>query len=822
MKKLIFTLFLLFSFSFVFAQNAADVETSFGPVPGFNGKILAIAQQPDGKILIGGEFTEYKGIACNYFVRLLPNGTVDPNFNLETTFWFKVNSIALQSDGKILVGAGYLTLVAGIKDGVIRLNSDGSTDYTYSTILGFSGITTINNILIQPDGKMILTGGFSSYGSVNIKYILRLNSDGSLDSTFNPGNSFNGSITSIALQADEKIIVVGYFSNYNGYTRNGIIRLNSDGSVDLTFSIGVGFSTGIPKSVLIQPDGKIVAAGNFNTYKNVTQNGVIRLLSNGDKDPTLNTGTGFYTSGEGITDIAMDNLGNFIVSGQFSKYNNIDKSNCVKLSPNGILDNTFTVFNAYNSSVIKCVLIQSDQKILLGGNFYISRINSVGSFDYSFDYGLGFGSQYGSPLVLNVTEIQPDGKIIVGGNFSLYNLRYEPGLIRLLPDGTKDNTFNVSYLDLGQTSGIILQPDGKIIVIGTYHYANVGPGNYLQVMRLNSDGSQDMTFSTTNIGANDVGYALQADGKILACGGFQVRRLNSNGTVDSTFNTGSGFNYYVKSIAVQPDGKIIVVGDFSIFNGEQHHGIVRLLPNGNIDTTFNTGEGFNGTARSISIQQDGKIIVGGYFGSYNVISAWGIVRINTDGSYDSTFNTGFSINNVNSLAIQTDGKIIAGGYKSYFVNSHLTNLIRFNVDGSVDTTFDIGTGFDMGDNNSYVSKLNLQPDGKILVSGSFKNYKSIGSNNLVRLYGGNSVLSNENYTNDKMVLYPNPTQDFMTIQLPSVNLNYDYEIMDLNGKLIIKKANTNSVIDVQTLSKGVYILKVKSETKDFVTKFIKE
>jgi hypothetical protein len=105
---------------------------------------------------------------------------------------------------------------------------------------------------------------------------------------------------------------------------------------------------------------------------------------------------------------------------------------------------------------------------------------------------------------------------------------------------------------------------------------------------------------------------------------------------------------------------------------------------------------------------------------------------------------------------------------------------------------------------------------------SFKNYKSIGSNNLGRLYGGNSVLSNENYTNDKMVLYPNPTQDFMTIQLPSVNLNYDYEIMDLNGKLIIKKANTNSVIDVQTLSKGVYILKVKSETKDFVTKFIKE
>jgi uncharacterized delta-60 repeat protein len=437
MKKFTICIFLLFSFSIALAQNAADVETSFGPIPGFNGIINTTAQQSDGKILVGGNFTKYKGITCNYFVRLQSDGNIDPSFVLETTFWYGVTSIQIQPDGKILVGGGYSTPINGLKVGIIRLNSDGSTDYSFNTIEKFSGVAVVKDIDLQSDGKIILIGGFSAYDSVSRNGIVRINSDGSLDTSFNPGTGFNSSVNSLVIQPDGKMIIIGYFDNYNGYTRNRIIRLNPDASVDLTFVIGVGFN-GSLKSIIIQPDGKVVVAGNFSTYKNVTQNGIIRLLTNGDKDTTLVSGAGFNIYGSGISDLKIDALGNFIIAGQFTKYNNIDKNNCVRLSPNGTLDNSFTIDN---SSAIYSILIQSDQKIILGGDNYISRVNNNNSFDYTFDYGLGFNNS------IKATLLQPDGKILVGGNFTIYNLHKENGLVRLNADGTKDNTFILNYLD---------------------------------------------------------------------------------------------------------------------------------------------------------------------------------------------------------------------------------------------------------------------------------------------------------------------------------------------------------------------------------------
>ena len=144
-----------------------------------------------------------------------------------------------------------------------------------------------------------------------------------------------------------------------------------------------------------------------------------------------------------------------------------------------------------------------------------------------------------------------------------------------------------------------------------------------------------MTFSPSFYGSE---ITLQADGKILVCNGNQIKRLNSNGTIDATFNIGTGFSGNVRYAAIQPDGKIIAVGDFTLFNGEQYQRIVRLLSNGSVDTTFNVGEGFNNSTWTVSFQPDGKILVGGDFGSYNLISSWGIVRINTDGSCDTSFN----------------------------------------------------------------------------------------------------------------------------------------------------------------------------------------
>lgn len=821
MKKIAFLFLLLFSFSLAKAQNAADVETSFGSIPGFDKIIYATAQQPDGKILVGGDFTTYKGVACKMLVRLLPNGNIDPDFVTEVTFYFKISSIVLQPDGKILVVGGYDSF-AGIKDGIIRLNSDGSTDTTFSTIFGFSGMSNIQKIVLQPDGKIIAVGPFTTYGSVNRNKIVRINSDGSLDTSFDPGSGFNSSPLSIVLQPDGKMVVVGSFSNYNGYTRNRIIRLNPDASVDLTFSIGVGFNGFYGNiHVLLQPDSKIVVAGSFSTYKNVTQNGIIRLFPDGSHDTSFNIGTGFtYTDGQGINDIDMDTTGNFILGGGIASYNGTTKYYCIRLFSDGTLDNSFSVDN---SSVVYCITIQNDQKLLLGGNNYFSRVNYNGTFDYSFDYGTGFNNSFNYNNNV-LTALQPDGKIIVGGKFTLYGLHTQLGLVRLNADGSKDSAFDVSYLDMCNIENMIVQPDGKIIVQGTFRYANSGPGNnFISKMRLNTDGTQDTSYNTTGLLYNFTDYAIQSDGKILMCGGYQIKRMNSDGTPDITFNIGSGFNGAVNAITIQPDGKIIAVGEFTLFNGEQHQRIVRLLPNGNLDTSFNTGEGLNNSGTALYIQADGKILVGGNFNAYNLIYAWGIVRINPDGSIDNTFTTGYNIRDIKSIIRQTDGKIVVGGYRGYLVGNYLPNLMRFNADGSVDYTFDIGTGFDSGDINSYVSKLHLQPDGKIIVSGAFKDYKTIGSSKIVRLYGGNPVLSNDVFIQDKIVLFPNPAHEIINLTLPNKDFgNFSCTIVDTYGKIVHQNNTSQSSINIQSLEKGIYFLKINTESGDYVSKFIKK
>jgi uncharacterized delta-60 repeat protein len=194
--------------------------------------------------------------------------------------------------------------------------------------------------------------------------------------------------------------------------------------------------------------------------------------------------------------------------------------------------------------------------------------------------------------------------------------------------------------------------------------------------------------------------------------------LNTDGTIDNTFVTGAGFTGPVINIKIQPDGKILVVGDFGSYDSISAKNIIRLNADGSIDGGFVIGGGLSGPTYTIDIQTDGKIIVGGDFNQYDGIPANRIVRINTDGSIDNTFVNGNGFNGiVYDVKIQDDGKIIVGGdFEEYDTNSY-RKIIRLNTDGSIDTTFIVGSGF-----NSTVFTIQVQNDGKVVVGGSFTSY----------------------------------------------------------------------------------------------------
>jgi len=354
----------------------------------------------------------------------------------------------------------------------------------------------------------------------------------------------------------------------------------------------------------------------------------------------------------------------------------------------GALDFSFITGDGASAEVYT-TNIQSDGKIIIGGAFItfngvsinrIARLNADGTLD------VGFNSGSGSNNIVYSSAIQPDGKIIIGGDFTSYNGTTKNFIARLNNDGTIDNSFNIGAGANDRVNTITIQPDGKIIIGGFFTTYNGISRSYLA-------------------------------------------RLNNDGTLDNTFNIGLGANNWLYLTVLQPDGKIIIGGDFTAFNLTNANRVIRLNTDGTVDNTFNIGSGANNGIRSITLQPDGKIIIGGNFTSFNGLSAGYITRLNTDGSLDITFNLGIGANNsVYTTLLLPDGKIIIGGIFTFYNGIPISRLARLNIDGTLDNVFNPGTGSD-----SWIITSKLQPDGKILIGGAFTSYDGTLSNRIARI-----------------------------------------------------------------------------------------
>jgi len=332
---------------------------------------------------------------------------------------------------------------------------------------------------------------------------------------------------------------------------------------------------------------------------------------------------------------------------------------------------------------------------------FISNIFSQsGLLDQSFnvldDCKYGDGSLFNSAI--NATAVQTDGKILVGGGFISYNGTSRNGIARLNIDGSIDQSFDPGTGFNAAVTTLSIQQDGKIVVGGLFTMFNGVTKNYL--VRLNTDGSLDASFNSLGGGFNSLVYstAIQSDGKIVVGGNFNsyngfpkkyVTRLNSDGSIDGSFNTtGTGLNNRVRTLAIQVDGKIVLGGDFSNYNGTTRNRIVRINSDGTLDASFNPGTGFNNLVYSTSIQSDGKIVVGGNFTTYNGVGRNYISRLNTDGSNDVTFNIGTGFDwKVYTTSIQQDGKILVGGDFSAYNGNNSLRIARLEVSGSIDIGF---------------------------------------------------------------------------------------------------------------------------------------
>jgi len=339
---------------------------------------------------------------------------------------------------------------------------------------------------------------------------------------------------------------------------------------------------------------------------------------------------------------------------------------------------------------------------------------------------------------IRVVLEQPDRKILIGGMFTQFGEGSHQGIARLQPDGALDETITATAL--GNVHALALQPDAKLLIAGEFTKVN-GQACH-RIARLNPDGSLDQSFNlSVGVGQDIRAVLVQPDGHILVGGHFNnvagrrqngVARFNSDGSRDGTFRPGAGTTAFVWSLALQADGKILAVGAFTTFDRKPCGRLVRLESDGAVDAAFNTGSGADGSVFAVALQADGKILLGGDFNRINQVERNRIARLNPDGSVDTTFNPGPGPNTgIRSLALQRDGKILIGGVFTSADGVARNRIARLKADGSLDLSFDPGEGA-----NEVVRWVAPQADGKVVIVGGFNRFAGSQCVRLARLHAG--------------------------------------------------------------------------------------
>jgi uncharacterized delta-60 repeat protein len=459
----------------------------------------------------------------------------------------------------------------------------------------------------------------------------------------------------------------------------------------------------------------------------------------------------------------------------------------------------------------------------------------AGSLDLTFDPGTGIGA------TIKASALQADGKMLVGGSFT-------KGVARLNPDGSVDNTFFTGTGTNGTISAIVIENDGKIIIGGSFTSYN--QSNVSSIARLNIDGTIDPTFvaevkkdtAWTPYPVAIYSIVQQNDGRILIGGSFDTcngtaiknfTRLHPDGTLDTSFITGTGTDNPVYTIAIQNDGNIIIGGRFFFYNftggpGFIHAFIARINANGTKDSAFTVDIGPLNVSyvSTITIQEDNKILVGGSFNNCNGYQVHNLLRLQTNGTLDTTFSLNPVLplySEILALKLQNDGKIMVGAGKISLFSGDTVNLIsRLNTNGTLDNTFTSGTGTSELIN---VYTIAIQNDGRIIIGGNFTSYNGISRPGIARLNNENELsVENKNTRGLTENVFPNPNNGVFRVRLTEEMKDAELRITDIFGKRIYTmKADIQQdtlSIDISNEAAGIYYLTLINKNRQFADKIV--
>lgn len=812
MKRKLFALVAGMLFSIANAQDGT-VNTWFNPGTGIDmgPTFNVLKEQSDGKILIGSNMGgDYNGSPAGKILRLDTSGAMDVAFNTNVIGIFGTHNgvydIEFQSDNKIIAVGAFHTILSALTDGIMRLNTDGTYDSTFNVGTGTLG--DIFTAAIQTDGKILIAGRFSQYNGTLINSVARLNTDGSLDTTFNIGTGFgNTGDTAYDIELQNgKVLITGTFTSFNGTVANGIVRLNANGSVDTTFIQGTGF-TGYGVDMKLQNDGKILIQGNFTHYNGQAFNQLVRLNSNGTIDPDF-ASVSFGGPAPDIFCISLQADQKILVSGRFDTFNGQAKTNIVRLLPDGTLDCTYhnlTYQGIYSYSITQVGICEAlSNKIGIIGGFtvldglprnQIALLNYLGTTGTSTatddNFSLLAGTAYTSPSVLandlvygapattaNATLAQTS-TAITGITFNTATgvvtvaSTVAPGVYILKYNLCSQNA---SCLDCKEAQititvatpiTIVANPDNftsaclngvtgasttSIITNDTLNNGPVNSSNAIVILD-NNGGLDGLSINSagiltipanTPVGTYIINYTIKQIGNLNNFASSTVRLCINNG-----LNPGSGANGIVFGLARQNDGKIIIVGAFTKYNGITRNRIARLNPDLSLDLTFDAnGVGFNNIVRTAAIDANGRIFVGGDFTATSTgIPARYLAKLQqtstsaTNGTIDTSFvNNDFliaegvnALPKIHAIVIDINNNIYVGGIFHKIGTLNKINYAKLSNSGVVDANYASVITAAMGT----VQALALNGS-KLIIGGTYKS-SNTSLNNITQLLANGTI-----------------------------------------------------------------------------------
>jgi uncharacterized delta-60 repeat protein len=363
---------------------SGSLDTSFNPGSGPDGPIRTLKFAHNSRLLIGGEFTSVNGVQRSHIARLNANGVLDSTFSAEPGPDGIVSDLELDPSGRVVLVGDFNIVQNALLNRVARLATNGTLDFSFALPLGFNA--ALSDVALQPDGKIVLGGMFDVASAAGRNHIARLHADGTLDLEFNPGSGADNNVLSVAMQ-DDRILIGGAFIRVNGVEKRGIARLHSDGAVDTSFNrTGVGVSNGIVNKILLLGDGRILIGGAFSGYNGTPRQNVALLDREGNLQSTFNTAVGANAP---VHALAQQEDGKFLIGGDFTSFAGQARGRIARLNPNGSLDLGFAPGNGLNGTVLAMLIQPGDGKIVVAGRFtavdnevrpFIARLNNDRTF----------------------------------------------------------------------------------------------------------------------------------------------------------------------------------------------------------------------------------------------------------------------------------------------------------------------------------------------------------------------------------------------------------------------------------------------------------